>query len=127
MLETLHFFRRFGRFMLAGWFLTSCLGDPERPQGVLDAEEMKPLLKEFHLLEAQVARMSFQNQDSAKVAFQYLEKKIFKKYGIDSATYARSYQFYGENPAVFLRIYQEVAKELEATKDSVYRLKTKKP
>ncbi len=127
MLETRYFFARFGGFFMGASLLTSCLGEPEPPQGVLSPEEMKPLLKEFHLLEAQVARMSFQNQDSAKVAFQYLEKKIFKKYGIDSVTYAKSYQFYGENPAVFLRIYEDVSKDLEATKDSVYRLKTKKP
>lgn len=127
MLETTNFLRQFGRILLLSIFFVSCLGEPTRPDGVLLPSAMKPLLKEFHLLEAQVARMSFQNQDSARVVFRHLEKKILKKYKTDSATYAKSYKFYGENPAIFLKIYQDVSKELEATKDSVYRIKSKKP
>lgn len=126
MTETTNFLRFIGILLLIPVFLFGCLGEPERPEGVLPPDRMKPLLKEFHLLEAQVARMSFQNQDSARVAFHYLEQKIFSKYGVDSATYAKSYQFYGENPATFLKIYQEVSQELEATKDSVYRKKSTK-
>lgn len=127
MMETTNFLRQIGLKLLLPLLVWGCLGEPKRPEGVLPPDQMKPLLKEFHLLEAQVSRMSFQNQDSARVTFQHVEKQIFKKYGIDSATYARSYQFYGENPATFLKIYQNVAQELEATKDSVYKTKSNKP
>ncbi|MEY3421335.1 MAG: hypothetical protein RIR48_1627 [Bacteroidota bacterium] len=107
--------------------VTGCVSEPEQPEGIIPKNVMIRAIADFHLLDANVSRMNFVDLDSAKIAFHYFEKKIYDKYHVDSATYAKSYQFYGEHPQLMLEIYQSVSQELELKKDSIYQIKMTKP
>ena len=104
-----------------------CVSEPKPPKDIIPQKQMANAIAEFNLLDANVSRMNFVDLDSAKIAFHYFEKKIYKKYHVDSAQYAKSYQFYGEHPEIMLEIYQEVNQILEQKKDSIYQIKMTKP
>ncbi|MFN3784903.1 MAG: DUF4296 domain-containing protein [Spirosomataceae bacterium] len=108
-------------------FVWACVGNTPIPENIIPQKKMVDALVEFHLLDANVSRMNFVDLDSAKVAFHYYEKKIYAKYRVDSAQYAKSYQFYGEHPELMLEIYQAVSQKLEMKKDSIYQVKMTKP
>lgn len=104
-----------------------CVSEPKQPKDIIPRSIMVKAIADFYLLDANVSRMNFVDLDSAKIAFHYFEKKIYDKYQVDSARYAKSYQFYGEQPQIMLEIYQNVSQELELKKDSIYQIKMTKP
>jgi hypothetical protein len=104
-----------------------CVSEPQKPKDIIPQSIMVKAIADFYLLDANVSRMNFVDLDSAKIAFHYFEKKIYAKYQVDSARYAKSYQFYGEHPQIMLKMYQNVSQELELKKDSIYQIKMTKP
>lgn len=106
-------FRLLFSFLLLFTFLTGCQDEPEVPKGTIPEAKMAQILTDMHLLEARVGRLAMTSLDSSTIVTEHLKLQIFKKYGTDSATYNRSYQFYSTNPVFFERIYEEVVKKLE--------------
>lgn len=100
-------------FLLLTIFLTSCQDEPEVPKGTLSEAKMAQILTDIHLLEARIGRLGITSLDSSTIITEHFKLKIFKKYGTDSATYNRSYQFYSTNPVFLERIYEDVVKKLE--------------
>ena len=97
-------------------FIAACISKPTPPSGSVDEEKMANILAEIHLAEAKVNRMNLQNYDSSTVAYKELERRILKKYNVDSSTYRKTYDFYAANPALMLSAYEKTLKVLEAKK-----------
>ncbi|WP_255490222.1 DUF4296 domain-containing protein [Emticicia sp. CRIBPO] len=104
-------------------FLVSCGKSPQNSSKQIDKKTMANIIAELQIVEAKVSRLNFQGVDSAKVAFNHYQEKIFKKYKIDSVTYGNNYRYYSEKPALFIEVYDDVVKILESKRDTV---KTKK-
>lgn len=87
------------------------------PADLIPSDKMALILLEVHKTETMSSRMSFKTFDSAKVAYDYLELKIFEKFNVDSSQYRRSYEFYATNPDEFVKIYENIEAMLEKEKD----------
>ncbi|MBC7891447.1 MAG: DUF4296 domain-containing protein [Sphingobacteriaceae bacterium] len=102
--------------------LLACQTDPERPNDLIPKEKMALILRDIHLGEQRVSGLGLRSQDSAMVVFQTLERRIYKKYGCDTAAYRRSYFYYASRPEQFQEIYRAVGDSLQKMED---RLKVK--
>lgn len=94
-------------------FFTAC-NNTDAPENLISKEVMVELLTETQILESQVGRMNLNSYDSARVAFQYLQEKLWKENGVDSARYNESFEYYAKYPKQFTEIYQEVEDKLDA-------------
>lgn len=80
---------------------------------------MAILISQLQYEEAKANRMSFKGIDSSRVAFKYLESKVFKKYKTDSLSFVESFDYYAKNKKDLLKIYELAEKLLTAEKDSL--------
>jgi hypothetical protein len=97
-------------FVLAT-FLVAC-NTGEEPDNLIEKEIMVDLLSESHILEAEVGRLSVNDYDSANVAFQYLQERLWEKYDVDSLSYNESYSYYAKYPKVFSEMYDKIEEKL---------------
>jgi hypothetical protein len=104
----------------------SCKQDKKNGE-ILDAKTMAILISELQFAEAKANRMSLNGMDSSKVAFHFLEKKIFKKYKTDSLSFVKSFDFYAKNKSELLNIYKTAEDLLTAQKDSLNKPNNEKP
>jgi len=88
-----------------------CSGKEGTPKGVLSRQQMTHLLIQVHLLETKVARLGL-TPDSAEVVYQHFEKLILQRAGVDSATFAGSFEYYSANPRLFTKVYNAVVDSL---------------
>jgi PBP1b-binding outer membrane lipoprotein LpoB len=95
-----------------------CRRNSGLPEDVIPQEQMVPIIADLQMIETAVARLNLQSYDSAKVAFQYLQLRTLKKYGVDSSSYRKSFEAYARHPAHMEEIYSDVLKILEAKSDS---------
>lgn len=93
--------------------LSACVSPPSIPNDVLPKEKMATILAEIHITQTYVSRLNFGSSDSTQVAYNTLEKELFKKQKIDTATYKRSFTFYSAQPEYMTEIYEDVLKKLE--------------
>ena len=105
--------RLFFSFFLFLTVFSSCQEEPDVPVGTISEAKMTQILTDMHLLEARIGRLGLTSLDSSTIITEHLKQQIFKKYGVDSAVYNRSYQFYSTNPVFLDRIYTAVVKKLE--------------
>jgi hypothetical protein len=96
---------------------------PEVPKDIIKPEEMEKILYDIHLVDGYVNYIP--TPDSAKKVSAPYFTGIFKKYGIDSATHARSMAYYYKNPDQFLKIYENIGKRLANAKTKVSELAVK--
>ena len=107
--------------LLFGWFLTACTApEDERPDNLVSEDQMADILTEVHIAEARVSRMSLRSVDSSNLAYKRLETQIFKKAGIDTANYRKSYIFYSSHPADMESIYKQVTEKLNKQVQKAY-------
>jgi hypothetical protein len=92
----------------------SCKSSPE---DVIDKKTMGMVLAELKSAEAKVGRLNLVGTDSSRVAFKYLEDKIYKKYNIDSASYLKSFDFYAKDKKQLFSIYLQAEKIIETNKN----------
>lgn len=106
--------RRLSSLLLGIWLLAACTApDDKRPDNLIPDDQMADILTEVHLAEARVSRFSLRSIDSSNIAYKHLESQIFKKFGVDTATYRKSYIFYSSHPADMEAIYQRVTQKLK--------------
>ncbi len=101
------------------WALLACTDDADRPDGLIPPEKMVLILRDVHLGEQQVSQLGLRSQDSSLVVFQTLERRIYKKYGYDTAAYRRSYLYYAARPEAYQQIYRAVIDSLHKGEDRV--------
>lgn len=75
---------------------------------------MSNLIVELKLLESKVDHFFLRNTDSTKVAYVYLQKKVFAKYDTDSTAFYESYDYYLKKKKKMLNILNTAAEEIEA-------------
>lgn len=108
-----------GSLLLGGWLMTACVSPEDKePEGLIPQDQMADILTEVHIAEARVSRLSSTSMDSANVAYKHLEKQIFKKFGIDTAAYRKSYIFYSSHPQDMEVIYKRVTENLRKKIDT---------
>lgn len=100
-------------FSLFAFMLLGCQDEPEIPAGTVSEAKMAQILTDIHITEARVGRLGMTSLDSSTIVTEHLKLQIFKKYGVDSSTYNKSYQFYSTNPVFLERIYNTVVRDLE--------------
>ena len=100
--------------------LFSCGSDDGTiPEGVLKQEEMVALMIDIRIAEGMVGSVSL-GLDSADVLYKALEKRVFEKHGLDSASYVKSYNYYLMHPKLFLDVTDIVIDSLKARSSKQY-------
>lgn len=101
-------------------FVISCTKDESLPEGILSKEQMVDLMIDIRMAEGMVGTVNM-GADSAQVIFNALEKRIFAKHGLDSASYVKSYNYYLLHPELFLEVSDIALDSLKARNSQQYR------
>lgn len=109
--------KKFFAFALMITMIYAC--KPGIPKDVLEPKKMQAVLFDMHLVDGYIT--GFASQDSAKKVAATFYKSIYKKFGIDSAQYNRSLDYYYTKPAVFKQIYDSVTAKLSVLKEETMR------
>ncbi|SOD95442.1 DUF4296 domain-containing protein [Spirosoma fluviale] len=105
--------------LLSGWLVAACTAPENKPpENLLTEEQMASILTEVHMAEAKISRINLRSIDSSNIVYKHLESAIFKKNGVDTATYRKSYIFYSSHPADMEAIYQRVTERLKKKVDA---------
>lgn len=92
--------------------LWACDGNGNRPDDLLPTEKMADILTDIHIAEARVSMLGLHSLDSSMRAYDSLQVDIRRHNKIDSAQYAKSYNYYISNPGILADIYTEVDSNL---------------
>ena len=100
---------------------------PGVPKNIIQPSEMEKVLFDIHLLEGYVSNLP--NPDTSKKVSAAYYKGIYKKFGIDSALYTKSLNYYYTNPVLMKKMYDNITTKLAATreKQTKQRVKMIKP
>ena len=110
--QTRNLFRWLG-LMVAITLMQACQTKPDQaPEGLIPMDKMGHILTEIHLAEARVNKLGLRSNDSSRLVYDALEKRIFQKYKIDTAAYNRSYVYYSSNPEKMVELYKQVTETL---------------
>ncbi|EDM34464.1 putative lipoprotein [Pedobacter sp. BAL39] len=90
---------------------------PGVPGDIIPASEMSSVLIDIHVADGIIGNIP--TPDSAKKIASAYYNGIFKKYGIDSAKYVKSMNYYNRNPKVMDEIYTRVVVNLGHQKDLI--------
>lgn len=100
-------FKKFVLLLFVFFVLAAC---ENRPEGVLNKEEMADFLTDLHKLEGSLNANLQTNVNNQQDIYYY--NALFKKHGITQAIFDSSLVFYTENPEKFEDIYLNVIKQL---------------
>lgn len=92
---------------------------PGIPKDIIQPEEMAKVLHDIHMADSYLGMVS--KPDSAKLIAAGYYKGIYKKYGIDSALYTKSMEYYYRDPQKLNDIYVAVTGKLTKEKDALVR------
>lgn len=92
--------------------LFSCKSEEELPEDILSEEKMVEVLIDIRIAEGKVGTLNV-GRDSSRVLYDELERQIFERLGLDSATYSKSYQYYVAKPQLYLRVNDIVLDSLK--------------
>lgn len=107
-------------FSLTVLFLCSCSSD-KAPENLIDKEKFVPLMVDVHLADGYLATGS-QFTDSLRHRGNGLYEAVFKKYGVDSVQFKKSFQYYSYHLDDMNDIYKEVVARLTAKSDSIVKV-----
>ena len=100
--------------LLGSLLVMACTNQTDKqPDGLIDEDRMADILTEVHIAEARVSRLSLTSIDSSQIAYKHLESQIFRKFGVDTAAYRKSYIFYSSHPEDMATIYKRVTENLQ--------------
>jgi hypothetical protein len=110
--------RRFLIIITFGISIIAC--KPGIPKDIIQPDKMEKVLFDIHLVDGYSALMT--NPDSAKNVSAPLYKGIYKKYGVDSALYHKSLDYYYAHPDIFKKMYDNITDKLTKAKDKQSKL-----
>ena len=93
--------------------LFSCQNAVEKPQNLIEEDEMIDIIYDLALLEGIKADYSL-NQQS-----QNSEKFIYKKYKIDSLQFAQSNAYYAADVQNYKEMYQKINEKIDTQRDEI--------
>ncbi len=96
-------------FILLFFFFFSCQNKTV-PEGVLEQEKMKLLLKDLHEAESAVFTQSL--PDSISYSLPEYYRYLLKKHNTDSIGLSKSMEYYSEHPELMEKIYTEMIDEV---------------
>ncbi|MBK1440317.1 DUF4296 domain-containing protein [Parapedobacter sp. ISTM3] len=89
-----------------------CISCGEKiPDGIIPSKRMPDVLLDVHLADGQLMAMPI---DSARAYRDSYYQAIFDRWGIDSAVFRRSVEYYSTRPRIMNELYITVEKRLEA-------------
>lgn len=94
--------------------IAGCIKEEKPPEGTLPEEKMAEILTDIHIAESRVTRLQLKSLDSSILIFDKLKKGIWEKNKVDTVAYRNSYNYYMTHPEYMARIYENVAKKMEA-------------
>ena len=97
---------------MVAFLLFSCGGEEKKPDDILPESKMISVMIDLRIAEGKVAVLTL-NNDSSRVLFKELEKRVFNDHEIDSASYVKSYQYYMLRPEEALYIADAVIDSLK--------------
>ncbi|GAB4402064.1 MAG: hypothetical protein OHK0053_25630 [Microscillaceae bacterium] len=103
-----------------------CTTNNAGPANLIPPPKMVQLLIDLHLAEAEIIERRYREQDSAYWDYYQMEKKIFRRYQVDSLQYARSYAFYAKKAEQLKQIYAAVVDSL-SYRENIARNESTKP
>lgn len=109
-------------FFSALFLLVACI-EEDKPADIINKDKMVKILLDVHLVDGSL--MVFGAKDTI---YKYATNRyglLFKKHGVDSATFKKSVKYYAGKPDELVKMYDEVADILKAKKDSVSKLQSK--
>lgn len=86
--------------------LLACSGD-RRPDDLIPKEKMASILIDIHITEAIIEEKRLP-KDSTYSLYLAMENEILNRYGVDTAEFIRSYEFYSQNIQDLDEIYEWV-------------------
>lgn len=98
---------------------------PGIPKDIIQPQKMEDILFDVHIVDGYVT--TFPNPDSSKKIASAYYKGIYKKFGVDSALYNKSLNYYYAHPDVMNTMYENITKKLSKTKDKVNKVVESKP
>lgn len=107
--------------------LCQCQTQNAKPDNLLSLKDMTKALIEVHTLEARIQEHNYNLLDSAQVAYQDAEKKLFQKLKITYKQYKNSYDYYlKEQPETLDNIYIVVIDSLRKREAKAPSVESKK-
>jgi len=88
---------------------------PGIPKDIIQPDKMEKVLHDIHIVDGYST--SFANPDSSKKVISSLYKGIYKKFGIDSALYNQSLDYYYKHPDVMKKMYDNISLNLNKEKE----------
>ncbi|MFC4141996.1 DUF4296 domain-containing protein [Pedobacter mendelii] len=104
--------RRLIWVLAAGIILFAC--KPKRPANIIEPDKMQNILYDIHVVDGYVSTIP--TPDSTRKVSAAYYNGIYKKFGIDSAKYAQSMNYYYSHPADLDKIYKNISRILEKQK-----------
>lgn len=104
-------------FSLLLLFLCACSREP-KPDNLIEEDRFVPLLVDIHLADGYLSTKP-QLPDSLAYYGNGLYTKIFRRYGVDSAQFKKSYQYYAVHLTEMGKMYKSVLARLNAKNDSI--------
>ena len=81
------------------------------PENLVPQDKMVQILADIHVAEAQVeAKVVY--PDTAIMAFNYIEREIFKKHGVTEQEFRDTYQYYKDNLKEMDKLYEIIVDTL---------------
>jgi len=101
-------------------FFCSCLSNNsiKKPDNLINQEKMEAILYDLSIINS-IKPSSYKNPNYSDIS---LDSYIFLKYGVDSLQLIQSENYYSKIPKLYLKIYNNVEKRLEKTKDSLNKI-----
>lgn len=88
---------------------------PGVPKDIIQPEEMEEVLFDMHVVEGYV--LGLPTPDTSKKVSAAYYKGVYKKFGIDSALYNKSLNYYYTNPVLMNKMYDNISAKLRAAKE----------
>ncbi|WP_182955866.1 DUF4296 domain-containing protein [Pedobacter gandavensis] len=99
---------------ILSFFLLISACKPGIPKDIIQPDKMPAILSDIHVVDGYVSGIP--EVDSAKKVAGSFYKGIYKKFGIDSALFAKSMTYYNDNPKLLDDIYIRVVGDLSKQK-----------
>lgn len=91
------------------------------PKGIIQPDKMEKVLFDIHVVDGYIGTIV--NPDTTKIVASSYYNGIYKKYGIDSALFNKSMDYYYTHPVILNDIYTKVEKVFIAEKEKYEKLK----
>ncbi|WP_254152399.1 DUF4296 domain-containing protein [Chryseosolibacter indicus] len=98
--------------LAASLSVSSCTRSEKLPAGILAKEEMIKILKEVYISEEKVNRLGL-NRDTSEKVFNYMEGKVYEKYGVPDSVFDASFDYYMDRPKEMEQIYTALVDSLQ--------------